>query len=337
VLRRALWTALLLLAACGGSGGIAGNGLDGGRDATGDGAKADGRDGAVAESGPDVTGVPDAAPNHPADLAPDTAPGDAADGKADGADAPGVEVAGDAAAHGSDAPADQGADATPDADGPADRSADAVEAADAPAEPVSMACTAPGTCDPFDPAACGAQVCRVQQDGNTACVAAAATLKGAGASCTFTNECGDGLDCIQIGDDPGPTCQRTCPKGSLGFCGGEQRCTNFFVGCVQFCRPRDVPCDIYAQNCADTTRACAPTTDSETGERYTGCRPAGPGARGDRCDTAACAKGLICVREAGVSTCRQVCTGGDAGALPCTGAGETCSGLTSTYQITYCK
>jgi hypothetical protein len=327
VLRRALWTALLVLAACGGSGGIAG---PGGK--AGDGGAADRPDADAAEASPETGGSPDVATDHPADLAADSAAGDAADARADLADAPGPETAGDVATN--DGPTD--GDAAPGADAPVDRGADAAEAADAATEKVSMACTAPGACDPFASTACGAQVCRVGQDGNTACVPAAATLKPAGGACTFTNDCDDGLDCVQIGDDPGFTCQRTCPKGSLGFCGGDLRCTSFFVGCVQFCRPRDVPCDIYAQNCADPTRACSTSVDSETGERYTGCRPAGPGARGDRCDAAACGKGLICVREAGVSTCRQVCTG-DGGAVPCTGAGETCSGVTSTYQITYCR
>jgi hypothetical protein len=311
VIRRALWTALLVLAACGGSGGVAGPGhFDAGDGAAGDGAT-ERADVAAAETLPDVKGSSEVAGDHPADLAPDAPPTDA---RADGADAPGLEAAGDVPADG---------DAASTGDAPVDLGGgDTRQAGDAPAEKVSMPCMAPGSCDPFDPspAVCGAQVCRVQQDGNTACEAAAATLKAAGATCTFTNECGDGLDCVQIGDDPGFTCQRTCPKGSIGFCGGELRCTSFFVGCVQFCRPRDVPCDVYAQNCADSRHTCTTSVDSETGDRYTGCRAFGPGARGDRCDGTACGKGLLCVREAGVSTCRQVCTG-DGGALPCAGAG----------------
>jgi hypothetical protein len=253
-----------------------------------------------------VSGPPDAGADRAPDATSDAAPDLAPEARGDAADAPEIEAAADATS------------------------------GDAAGERVSMACTAPGACDPFDPAACGAQICRVQLDGNTACVPGAATLKQAGAACASTTECGDGLDCVQLGDDPGFTCRRTCPKGSLGFCGGDLRCTNTFGGCVQFCLPRDLPCDIYVQNCADPSRACTLSIDSETGERYTGCRPAGPGARGDRCESVVCGKGLLCVREGGVSTCRQICTG-DGGALPCTAAGETCSGLTSTYQITYCK
>jgi hypothetical protein len=325
---------MLVLAACGGSGGVAGQGnFDGGQAGKGGDAQGESRDVASGgETAPDLKG-PEAGPDLALDTPVEAPPsGDAADGRADGDAA--LEVGGDVPSP-KDAPSD--GDAAPAVDAPgAEAGTDTTPAGDTAGDRVSMACTAPGGCDPFDPAACGAQLCRVQADGNTACIAGAATLKQAGAACTFTNECADGLDCIQIGDDPGFTCQKTCPKGSLGFCGGELRCTSFFTGCVQFCRPRDVPCDIYAQNCADTTKACALSLDSETGERYTGCRPAGPGARGDRCETVVCGKGLLCVRENGVSTCRQVCTG-DGGALPCTGVGETCAGLTSTYQITYCK
>jgi hypothetical protein len=323
----------LALAACGGSSGVAGPGRDAAAgDVAGEARDAapETGDGGGGEPAPDVSGGADAQAERAAD-----APGDAADGRADGTDGLALE-AGDGPT--GDAPKDgdaAGNDAPSPADATGERGGDAAPPADAAAERVSMPCTAPGTCDPFDPAACGAQLCRVQLDGNTACVPAAATLKAAGAACAASSECGDGLDCAQLGDDPGFTCQRTCPRGSIGLCGGELRCTSFLVGCLQFCRPRDTPCDIYAQDCADPTRTCALSVDSETGERYTGCRPAGPGARGDRCDGVGCGKGLLCVRDGGVSTCRQVCTG-DGGALPCTG-GETCTGLTSTYQIPYCK
>jgi len=221
------------------------------------------------------------------------------------------------------------------ADGAAGDAADAT-GTDGGGEPVSMPCMAAGSCDPFDPTSCGAKLCAVGGDGNTSCITAAATLKGLGATCTTREQCAGGLDCVTIGADPAPTCQRMCPRGSIGFCGGEFRCTSLLVGCVQYCRLRDVPCDIYAQDCAAAGTACSLSVDSETGARYTGCRPAGTAARGDRCDAATCGKGLLCVREGGVSTCRQICTG-DGGAAPCLAAGETCSGLTSTYQIAYCR
>jgi hypothetical protein len=299
------------------SGGVAGPGLDApagpaGSDGAAEAASHDAASGGASDGSDDLAAE---------QLAADTSGTDAnlEAGSSDRApDAPAVDAGGDRA----DTP--PGGDA---AEAPTDTAT----------ERVSMPCVAPGVCDPFDPSSCGAKICVVQGDGNTACVAGAATLKASGASCASRLECAGGLDCVRIGDDPGTTCQRMCPHGSIGFCGGESRCTDFIVGCSQYCRLRDVPCDIYAQNCGDLGRACALSVDSETGARYTGCRAAGTGARGDRCDTGVtCGKGLLCVRDSGVSTCRQICTG-DGGALPCAGAGETCSGLTSTYQITYCQ
>jgi hypothetical protein len=234
------------------------------------------------------------------------------------------------------ADAQNGADAQDAADAPSGADASDAAVADSGCEPMSMACVAPGACDPFDPSSCGAKMCAVGFDGNTTCVTGVASPKGLGAACASREECAGGLDCVRIGN-PTATCQRMCPRGSLGFCGGEYRCTTFLAGCVQYCRLRDIPCDIYAQNCADPAMACTLSVDGETSARYTGCRPAGTAARGDRCDQGAtCAKGLLCVREGSVSTCRQICMG-DAGALPCLAAGETCSGLTSAYQITYCR
>jgi hypothetical protein len=291
----------------GGGGSDGGDGAAG--DARGDDAASAGAGGAGASaSGDGASGSGGAAVDAAADSAPDVAGDSVADVAGDGRDA-------------GDAPGDGGSDAS---------------VTDGSGEPVSMPCMAAGACDPFDPTSCGAQICAVGLDGNTACVAGAASPKGLGAACTTRAECAGGLDCVTIGTDPAPSCQRMCPRGSIGFCGGEYRCTNFIVGCIQFCRLRDPPCDIYAQNCADAAMACTLSVDSETGARYTGCRPAGTAARGDRCDGAACGKGLLCVREGGVSTCRQICTG-DGGAAPCLAAGETCSGLTSTYQVTYCR
>jgi hypothetical protein len=251
----------------------------------------------------------------------------AADAPVETRDAPGASPD---AVEARDGASDAGSDARAGADLGGDVAGDAGD------ERVSMPCVAPGACDPFSPTACGAELCAVGLDGNTTCIAGTGALKGPGATCTTRNECADGLDCVRLGDDPGTTCQRMCPRGSIGFCGGELRCTDFIVGCIQYCRPRDLPCDIYAQNCADPGKACALSVDGETGVRYTGCRPAGTAARGDRCEAVTCGKGLLCVRDAGISTCRQICTG-DGGALPCQAAGETCSGLTSTYQITYCR
>jgi hypothetical protein len=292
----------------------------------------------------DGGGGSDGRADRPAGDAPETGIGGAA-GSATGDGAAGAGTIGDAAPDSrtdgsTDISTDMAGDASDAAtdargDGAASDGAGA-STSDGSGEPVSMPCTAAGACDPFDPTSCGPKVCAVGLDGNTACVAGAASPKGLGAACATRTECAGGLDCVTIGTDPAPTCQRMCPRGSIGFCGGEYRCTNFIVGCIQYCRLRDAPCDIYAQDCAGAGMACTLSVDGETGARYTGCRPAGTAARGDRCDQGAtCGKGLVCVREGGVSTCRQVCTG-DGGGVPCLAAGETCSGVTSTYQISFC-
>ncbi|HVU50746.1 MAG TPA: hypothetical protein VHL80_08665 [Polyangia bacterium] len=315
--------ALLVLAGCGSSspapqgadrsdgGGGRGGGAGASTDASGD-VPATGTGGAAgAAVGDGAAGSGgargDAALDASNDLAPDLAP-----------DAAGSDGAGDARGDGA--------------------SLDGAEASggDGAGEPVSMPCLAAGACDPFDPTSCGSKICAVGLDGNTSCVTGAASPKALGAACASREECAGGLDCVTIGTDPAPSCQRMCPRGSIGFCGGEYRCTSFLAGCIQYCRLRDAPCDIYAQDCAGAGLACSLSVDSETGARYTGCRPAGTAARGDSCDDAACGKGLLCVREGSVSTCRQICTG-DGGAAPCLAAGETCSGLTSTYQISYCR
>jgi hypothetical protein len=278
----------------------------------------------------------------PADMRGDDVPASGGAGSSAGDAAGGSGGTGVAAAGGSTADAAGGSmgDAANAADASDARGEDGGADAsmmDAGGEPVSMSCVAAGACDPFDPTSCGAKVCAIGLDGNTTCVTGVASPKGLGTACASRAECAGGLDCVSIGADPTTRCTRMCPRGSIGFCGGESRCTSFIAGCIQYCQLRDPPCDIYAQDCAGAGLACSLSVDGETGARYTGCRPAGTAARGDRCDQGAtCGKGLLCVREGAVSTCRQICTG-DGGASPCLAVGETCSGMTSTYQITYCR
>lgn len=296
-----------LAGACGGKGGPAGSGSN--RDGAADGSRVDTpAEMSAGDAGGGDTGTNDV----PADL------------RADGVvnppvDAPPTDVARDAAMDGSTTPPDAQAD---------------ISGTDTAPDLVSMPCVAPGGCDPFDPAACGAQRCEPGLDGNYSCASTKGT-KAAGAACAARAECAGGLDCVRLGDDPATTCTRMCPRGSIGFCGGELRCSEFIVGCVQYCRARPTPCDVYAQNCASPADACTLATDPETRALYTGCRPAGTATRGQSCAVDACARGLLCVREAGVALCRQICTG-DGGALPCLAANEACTGLTSTARITYC-
>jgi len=203
---------------------------------------------------------------------------------------------------------------------------------------VSMPCTATGGCDPFVVGSCGAGFsCRPNATGMTECLAIAADAKEEGAVCTNGGDCQPGLLCLDFGS--GLTCNRMCPRGSIGFCGGEDRCSGTIGDtCVQVCRPRPEPCNIYVQDCPRAADACSLATDPETRTPYTGCRLAGSVAHGGACGgtDGACAEGLICIREGAVSTCKQVC-GADAGGPMCAFAGESCTGFARTWAVSYCR
>jgi hypothetical protein len=238
---------------------------------------------------------------------------------ASGLDASGLDASG-LDASGLDAP---GVDA-----GPGDAGLDAPL--------VSMPCTATGACDPFDPASCPAmQSCRLGPMG-TECLPLAATVARVGEPCTRSDGCEAGATCLDFG--AGFFCQRQCPAGSIGFCGEGQACTGSLGdACVRVCRPLALRCDIYAQDCDDPALACTLVTNGETGERYTGCRTPGTLGAGVECGgmLGTCARGLVCVREAGVSTCHAVCNTGGGG--PDCAAPETCSGTTSGWGVRYCR
>lgn len=233
-------------------------------------------------------------------------------------------------------------DAAPSDDGATSVDATVTDAA-SDLGPVSMPCTAVGACDPFVVDSCGAGFsCRPNPStGMTECLAIAVDAKVEGAVCTYGGDCQPGLLCLNFGD--GFTCNRMCPRGSLGFCAGEARCFGTIGDtCVQVCRPRPAPCDIYAQDCPRVGDACSLATDPETREPYTGCRVAGTAVHGEPCGgtVGACAGGLICIRESVdggyASTCKQVC-GPDAGAPMCTFSAEACTGFARTWGVAYCR
>ena len=294
------------------------SGVDAGGDASGGDAGVDG-------SGTDGS-TPDAA-------GPD---GMVSDGSTDAASTDGS--AADAASDGS---ASDGStrDGATDA-GPSDAAVDATSTdAAVDSGPVSMPCTAVGTCDPFDPTACAAdEKCLVTATG-TACTALTMTPGLAeGATCTRDTDCAAGTWCVSFG--AGFVCTATCAAGSIGQCGADATCLGT-VGsetCVRVCLPTPTRCNIYTQDCADPTYACTLTRNSETGERYTGCLPAGTQARGDACggSSGRCAAGLICINQSGTTTCRQVC-GADGGVPTCSAAGENCTGFASSWGIPYCR
>ncbi len=198
---------------------------------------------------------------------------------------------------------------------------------------VSMPCTATGACDPFDPASCGAaESCRLGATG-TACMAISSPAALEGEACTRSDGCEPGTLCLDFGE--GFVCHRMCPDGSIGFCGAGQACGGSLGdSCVRVCRPTPVPCDIYAQDCADPELACVLVTHADTGERYTGCRPPGELTEGEVCGSGVgtCERGLVCIRVSGVSTCRSVC---DDGGPECT-APQTCTGVTTGWGVRYC-
>lgn len=262
----------------------------------------------------------------------DTGPRDVAGTDGGGVDVPGLD------APELDVPSDTPElDAPPfdaDLDAPPNDGGERDGGTDAPL--VSMPCTAMGACDPFDPTSCPAmQSCRLGAMG-TECLPLAATVARTGEACTRSDGCEPGATCLDFG--AGFFCMRQCPEGSIGFCGAGQACTgNLGDACVRVCRPLATPCDIYAQDCADPMLACTLVTNGETGERYTGCRAPGTLTAGMECGgmLGTCARGLICVREMGVSTCHSVCNTGMGG--PDCAAPETCSGTTTGWGVRYCR
>ena len=241
------------------------------------------------------------------------------------------------------------ADASPPRDGAAGAGGSGGAADAAPprdgggGDAVVMACRAAGTCDPFTATASGCpdgQLCVA--DGMTdraSCQTASvmpAMYKREGEVCMGAGQCGPGLICVA--GMPSPICVKMCPRGSRRACKDDERCWGTLTGhtCIQVCRPVPRPCDAYTQNCPTATDACTLATDPETGEGYTGCRPAGPRQEGEMCDGAAntCAKGLVCVRSAGVASCVRVCRPG--GTPACTGS-KTCVGMLTAYGLMFCQ
>lgn len=205
---------------------------------------------------------------------------------------------------------------------------------------VSMPCTAAGACDPFDAAACGADMaCRAGAMGApTACAPTAAMVRAVGEACTVGNQCAGGSACLDFGD--GLRCQQLCPMGSIGACGPSAACNGTITGadpCIQVCRPLPERCDLYAQDCVDPTEACTLAVHPETEERYTGCRTAGTRTDGQPCGggMGTCARGLVCITEMGVASCHYAC---DPAVTPTTCPSmQACTGTARSWGIGYCR
>lgn len=246
---------------------------------------------------------------------------------------PGVAAGSDGSVDASTDPTDS---AAPEVDAAMENDAAAVvDSGPRDGGPVSMPCTATGACDPFDRGSCGSEACRVTTMG-TACGAVSATPAAEGEACAAEADCVAGTVCRAFAAGEF-RCHRMCPEGSIGFCGAGAACTGTIGdACVQVCRPLAPACDIYAQDCSDAGQTCTFTSNPETGEPYTGCRPAGDRTEGQTCGGAdgTCGFDLVCIRTDMVTACRQPCDPMDpTDTCP---SGQACTGMARTWMVGFC-
>lgn len=202
----------------------------------------------------------------------------------------------------------------------------------------AAACGVPGSCDPLGANTCpGGQACRLAS-GQAACAAIAGTAIAAGQACQVSEQCDHGLVCINLGE--GARCTALCRAGSQGTCGDGAACSLELLGqsCARLCAPLARPCDIYSASGCAAGQKCGLARNPESGARYTGCIPAGPGQIGTLCTAdGQCAPGTICVGTGtGESRCHQVCAPGG-GAPACLVSGQTCSGTSMLWNVAYCR
>jgi hypothetical protein len=201
---------------------------------------------------------------------------------------------------------------------------------------VRMPCMATGACDPFDTSSCPGQACRATATG-TMCMDISSTPVDEHGTCARDSDCNPGLACLDFGDGRGFVCYRMCADGSTGSCATNEACTGTFGDtCIRACRPIPLPCDIYAQDCANSTDTCTFVRNPETNEPYTGCRAAGTQLEGQPCggSSGSCGHDLVCIAGGGVNTCHQVC---DPAVMPAVcPTGQACTGFARTWMVGYC-
>jgi hypothetical protein len=94
-------------------------------------------------------------------------------------------------------------------------------------------------------------------------------------------------------------------------------------------------CDIYAQDCPEGL-ACAPYP-RPWGPFDFRCLQPGLKQVTETCGggEGSCAAGLICVRvgEEALATCQEICTTDE----QCTQPGNTCRGLSSRFEVRFCR
>jgi hypothetical protein len=193
------------------------------------------------------------------------------------------------------------------------------------------------SCNPVGTNTCGPdKACRVIQS-TIACESIAGVPIVAGQNCQFSEQCAHGLVCINLGK--GATCTKLCPAGSKGFCGASAACSIEITGqpCINMCVALAVPCNIYDVSICGVGQKCGLARNPETAERYTGCTAAGQFKVGDPCSAdTQCLAGTVCVSVNGVSRCQQVCGPNNTNPV-CLFGGQTCTGKTSQYDVSYCK
>jgi hypothetical protein len=241
----------------------------------------------------------------------------------DGAPAPDAAAPGQDALPGQDAPAP--------GDGATDRDASVGEDVLAPpADSGVLDQCNPVTQDCQD----AADKCRIEpamMGQGTQCVERGLADRARGAVCAG-GDCAAGLVCVNTGTVA--RCAQACDRSSGAPCstlGADYDCR------LQVRGTNWGACDQLPPACDPLTLApCEPTQACQPVRRFDGtfefrCRAAGSGAEGQRCESAGCARGLVCVREEGVSLCRAPC--GMAG--PTCTAPQTCVGL--VLGVSYCR
>lgn len=250
----------------------------------------------------------------PAQLAPDG--GAAADGAAVGEDAA------------------QGADATPGLD--AVPGQDAIPGQDAlPGQDARPDSGIVDTCNPITqdcPAAVDKCIVEPAMPGQGArCVPETADEPGRGEVCGG-GQCESGLVCVTTGTVA--RCGQICDRDATAPCaalGADYDCSGITTTNWGVCRQLPPACDPVTQAPCAADQACQ-TIRRVNGTFEFRCRAPGTGTAGQRCENAGCVRGLMCVREEGVSLCRQACVvGGD----PCP-MGLACAGTVLT-TTRYCR
>lgn len=119
--------------------------------------------------------------------------------------------------------------------------------------------------------------------------------------CSNSYECGVGMACFKLNDDPASVCRQFCQKDT--DCPADRKCTvnvNFGSGFeARFCSEPTVGCSVFDDQCGDA-QGCYYASSA------TSCMPSGTKLKDEVCHglgANACVKGLQCL-----VTCREACS-----------------------------